>query len=189
MTNANAPTNTEAESRPSVTADQYAAFIRQIELAALWLHDAHIQNHAGPDTPERAVIAIASDAEWADQGDGFRVLHHYHVSLMATDTALAGIDVTFGLRFTSASPMTDAIFGHFEEVNLPVNTWPYLREFVATTLGRMNWLPFTLPALKRGAGSNTPATSTERPRAPRGRTTKRAVSFRRAGGAQSGDVV
>lgn len=150
MTNANAPARDRVGPRSGITAERYAEFIGQIELTAIWLHDARIQNHSGPETPERAVFAIESDAEWQDQPDGFRVLNHYHVRIEAADTVLADVEVTFGLHFRSGSPMMDEIFTLFHDVNLPVNTWPYLREFVATAVGRMNWQPFTLPTLKRG---------------------------------------
>ncbi|MBL0171693.1 MAG: hypothetical protein IPP90_13395 [Gemmatimonadaceae bacterium] len=44
--------------------------------------------------------------------------------------------------------MTDAIFAEFERVNLPLNTWPYFREFLQSTLVRAGWPPFVLPAFK-----------------------------------------
>jgi len=61
---------------------------------------------------------------------------------------LAEIDVTFGLRFTSKEPMSDEIFAIFRDTNVPVNIWPYLREYLASTAGRMNWTVLTLPVLK-----------------------------------------
>ena len=73
-------------------------------------------------------------------------------------------------RRGKAEPMTEGIFAVFQDVNLPVNTWPYLREFLAATTGRMNWITFTLPALKRGAG---PGGDADRPRATRGRAARR----------------
>lgn len=47
--------------------------------------------------------------------------------------------------------MTEEIFSIFREVNLPVNTWPYLREFLASTFGRFGWEPIIIPAYKVGA--------------------------------------
>ncbi|MHB8576340.1 MAG: hypothetical protein ACYDCQ_13525 [Dehalococcoidia bacterium] len=82
----------------------------------------------------------------------------------SVERPLAEINAVFALDFTSPLPMTNTIFPIFSENNLPVNTWPYLREFVSTTLGRMNWTPFTLPALKRGVGAaptGQPRRSTE----------------------------
>lgn len=39
----------------------------------------------------------------------------------------------------------DDFFEIFKEVNLPLNVWPYLREFVQSMTYRMNLPPLTLP--------------------------------------------
>ena len=57
--------------------------------------------------------------------------------------------------------MSEELFTVFQEVNLPVNTWPYLRSFLADGLGRMGWPPMTLPAFKTGIQS--PSVMQERP--------------------------
>lgn len=143
-----------AEKSPSDAADvsptEYAQFIRQLELVQVWLSSTRVLNHHGPRTPNQAVVSIDSDAEWEPQDNGFRTHHHYKIQLRAIDDVFAEIDVTFSVDFTSSEPMTDDIFSVFQRVNLPVNTWPFVREYISTTLGRMGWLPFTLPALKLG---------------------------------------
>ncbi len=53
------------------------------------------------------------------------------------------------VRYSSEKKITDDIFGLFKEVNLPVNTWPYFREYVHSCMGRLNLPPLVLPALKR----------------------------------------
>jgi len=134
---------------------EYAAFIGQIELDATWLDAARIVNHRGPKPPEQASVALGESARWEQRPDGFHAFQSYEARIEADNTLLAEIDVTFGLHFKSARPMTDRIFAVFQEVNLPVNTWPYLREFLAGTTGRMNWITFTLPTLKRGTQPGT----------------------------------
>jgi hypothetical protein len=44
--------------------------------------------------------------------------------------------------------MVDSLFEIFRSYNLPVNVWPFFREFVHTVLARTNWPVFVLPALK-----------------------------------------
>lgn len=128
----------------------YARFVGQIELSEIWLNSARITNPHGPQTPERTVISVDPDASWESSASGFRVLQHYHLEFRETDAVQADIEVTFGLDFTSNEPMTDQFFQAFQDVNLPVNTWPYLREFVATIMGRMGWQAVTLPTFKAG---------------------------------------
>ena len=58
------------------------------------------------------------------------------------------VSVSLEARYGSKTLMTDAIFAEFERVNLPLNTWPYFREFLQSTLTRAGWPPFVLPAFK-----------------------------------------
>jgi hypothetical protein len=134
----------------SIPREEYAEFISQIELMNLWLHSAHVSNHHGPESPEQVQIGIDSSARWESHSSGFRAFHEFEVNVVSDGTTIADIRVTFGTQFQSATSMTDELFDLFSEVNLPVNTWPYLREYLTSTFGRMQWLPFTLPALKRG---------------------------------------
>lgn len=132
---------------------QYAKFIEQIELVDIWLQTATIENDQGPNSPSDASLALKSHARYEPsetEFEGFDVAQTYEARFERGETLLASVAVTFGLRFQSKQPMTDAVFEVFDEVNLPVNTWPYFREYLAATLGRMGWNPFTLPALKRG---------------------------------------
>ncbi len=137
-----------------VPPDEYAAFIGQIALSEVWLQTAEVTNYHGPHMPEKAAVRVTGqDARRETRAGGFNAFHSYRVRIEEAGEPRAEINVTFGLQFDSQLPLTDQIFSVFEEINLPVNTWPYLREFVANTLGRMNWQPFSLPALKRGTES------------------------------------
>jgi hypothetical protein len=161
------------EAPPAISPQEYAQFIGQIELSTIWLHDVRVANYHGPQTPDQATFHFASEARWELRPTGFRVFHQYKVLVEATEDQLAEMDVTFGLDFTSQEPMTDQIFAIFEDVNLPVNTWPFLREFVSTTLGRMGWVSFTLPTFKRGVSGAGRPTKATRTRAAQGHQRKR----------------
>lgn len=140
-----------AASPPPVSREAYNAFIEQIELVNLWLKEARVANHAEPWTvPEQGIYSIEPSASWQLVEDGFRALSRNVVRLVHQDTTFLEVDVTYAVEYRSAQPMTEAIFAVFEDVNLPLNAWPYLREFVSTTLGRMGWLPYTMPAFKVG---------------------------------------
>jgi hypothetical protein len=145
------PRDTSSEANAeTVSPTAYNMFIQQIELRAIWLKSAEVRNSYGPDAPKEAKIAIRRDANFEQIDVGFRAFQQYVFRLKAADALLAEIKVEFAADFASNEPITDGIFTLFKEVNLPVNTWPYFREFVATTMGRWGWGPFTLPAFKRG---------------------------------------
>ncbi len=131
----------------------YNAFIGQIDLSSIWLSSSSIDNSGGPGSPEEASIDIAASARWESVEDGFVAFHAYDVKIEVTDSKVANISVTFGLEFKSEQVMSEELFTVFQDVNLPVNTWPYLRAFLADGLGRMGWPPLTLPAFKAGIQS------------------------------------
>jgi len=146
MTEASVTNNTGT----SVSPQDYAAFIRQIELASIWLKGLKVTNHNGPTTPEQGSLGFQRDANWESSPGGFRSSCTYLVRLESADALHLEMDVTFGLDFISKKDMNDDIFSLFQDVNLPVNTWPYLREIVANVMGRLGWAPFTLPTYKVG---------------------------------------
>ncbi len=170
MTATPAVTDPSVEDREEISPQMYAAFIGQIELRAIWLASATVTNTSGPDTPEAGALNIEEITRWEAIATGFRAFHRYRVRLSENDEAHAEIATEFGVEFLSPEPMTDALFAVFARANLPVNTWPYLREFVSATMGRFGWEPFTLPALKRGTprktGTKAPA-SEEKPKRAR----------------------
>ena len=144
------PSHSEAEPiDPAI----YNAFIGQIELTSIWLSSSSIENSAGPGSLGEASIDIGASARWESAEVGFVAFQAYDVTFKESDSEVAGISVTFGLEFKSEQAMTDELFTVFQDVNLPVNTWPYLRAFLADALGRMGWPPLTLPAFKTGTES------------------------------------
>ena len=154
------------------TPDEYAEFVEQIELLDIWLVETRAVNHHGPRPPRQAAVSIATpEASWTNVDDGFEIGFPYQVRFADHDTVHAEVAVTFGLRFSSGRPMDEPTFRVFKDVNLPVNTWPFLREIVSTTVGRMGWPSFTLPALKQG--SSAPDEDQEAAPKPRRRTSRR----------------
>lgn len=158
-----------ADSTPSP--EDYAAFVGQIELTEIWLRSLKVENPHGAATPDRASIQVDDDASWEETEQGFRALQHYHLRFQTPNALLAEIEATFGLEFVSTNPMTEPFFSVFRDINLPVNSWPYLRELVATTMGRMGWVAATLPTIKVGT-SAPDRSATQNP--ARTRTRKRA---------------
>ena len=132
----------------------YSAFIGQIELSSIWLHSSSIENSGGPGNLGETSVEIVANARWESAEDGFVAFHAYYVTINVTDSNVASISVTFGLEFKSEQAMSEELFTVFQDVNLPVNTWPYLRSFLADGLGRMGWPPLTLPTFKTGIQSS-----------------------------------
>lgn len=167
------PPETPPPAEREVTPEEYAAFIAGVELECLWLRECQVLNQAGPRSPLAGSVTLELASWWEPLPTGFRAFHRYEARIQADETPLATITVTFGLDFRSSQPMTDRLFALFREINLPVNTWPYFREFLASMTGRMNWLPVTLPTLKRGVESRGEPPAESPPARPTRRTRRR----------------
>jgi len=140
------------KTRQTVKPSDYSAFIKQIEIADLRLVSARIKNAGFVECPPEAEIGIKTNARYENGEEEFTVFHRYNVRVKDTETQreAAKLSVEFAVTYSSKLPLTDEIFGIFKELNLPVNTWPYLREFVHDNFGRMNWPPLIAPTFKIG---------------------------------------
>lgn len=145
----NEPIDTDDRSR-SVGAEEYSDFISQIELRNIWLSSAVMRNYSGPSVPEDVQLSIEDQAKFDLIESGFICTQFYHALASFGGNDAFQIDFELKLQFDSSQVLTGPLFEIFSEVNLPLNAWPYFREFVASSVGRMGWQPFTLPALKRG---------------------------------------
>lgn len=140
---------------PPVDPVAYAEFIRQIELRQIWLRSAAVETAHGAAILQPSNVTIESEAEWEPVAGGFRAFHVYTVRVESNDApATATIKATFAIDFASEQTMTEALFPAFADVNLRVNTWPYLREFLFSIMGRMGWVAVTLPTFKVGVRSS-----------------------------------
>lgn len=55
------------------------------------------------------------------------------------------IVVVYKLRYTYKKSLPKEFIEIFKQRNVPINSWPYFREFVQNTMQRMNIPPITLP--------------------------------------------
>jgi hypothetical protein len=132
-----------------VSGDAYIDFIQQLQLERIWLKSTRVTNSAGGDVPQGASVHISDTPTWKDAENGFQAFHKYVADFRnEKNRKLAKVEIEFGLDYGSEEPMTDEIFEIFAVNNLPLNSWPYFREYLASTVGRMGWIPFTLPARK-----------------------------------------
>lgn len=138
----------ETHEEPVAPVNEYVAFIQQIELERIWLRSSRITNSSGGDAPNGAEVHISDTATWKESETGFQAFQKYVAEFVSGKKKLARVEVEFVADYSSEDPMNDELFALFEENNLPLNTWPYFREYLASVVHRMHWLPFTLPTRK-----------------------------------------
>lgn len=136
----------------AVPVDEYNAFIEGIELASIRLAKSSIDASTPFDGSVLSPEVEEMAASYQLVSDGFVVLQELRFTGRPTGSTSDSVSIsaTFELAFRSEIEISDALFSVFRRFNLPVNVWPFFREFVHTVLARVNWPVFLLPALKIG---------------------------------------
>lgn len=100
---------------------------------------------------KQLAITVTDRASFKQDDEQLIVTHKYFLTARKEENAedkkhfLFKISVTFTLFFSSEINISKDFFDIFKRRNLPVNSWPYFREFVQSMTQRMNIPPVTLP--------------------------------------------
>ncbi|MFA5550598.1 MAG: hypothetical protein WDA03_03175 [Trueperaceae bacterium] len=134
--------------------EEYAEFIQGIELVDVRLVNSDSNSSAyRPEAPElKLLVKYGSDIARVDSVEGYAFEAYPRLRVEAQkgdgDDLAGHVEVRFGLRYKSELEPTDGFLEIFTNVNLKVNAWPYLREYVHQTITRFGWTPLVLPVLK-----------------------------------------
>jgi len=137
--------NNKQKKLPSVK--DYNDFVTQIEITGIHIVSAQINMLDYSYFPSSAEVKWRKTASYEKAEEQFNVFHRYNVTILDKETkgAKAKISVTFRVVYSSKIPINDDLFEVFKVRNLPLNTWPYFREFVHNAIMRMGWPSFIAP--------------------------------------------
>ena len=133
--------------REKPTVEEYRKFIEQIDITDIRIVAAQIDVIDHAYSPSLAEVRWRVSASFEHIKNGFNISHRYNVTVKDKKTKenKARISVTFLVSYSSKIPINDDLFNIFKERNLPVNTWPYFREFVHNSIIRVGWSSFIAP--------------------------------------------
>lgn len=139
---------------PAVSPSEYNEFLRGVQPREVRLVRAGVEAPVRyGDVPLQAAVELG-DSRYEPVDEGFVALQTGRFTGRdAEGNEVIVVEAEFELRYTSERPMTDPIFDVFHELNLPVNVWPYLREFFQQATLRAGWPGFVLPAFQSGMPS------------------------------------
>lgn len=128
---------------------EYRRILEGIELENLILKESKTEiNHEL--ISENMAVSSKDNATYIITKDGFAVENKHTVIVKNKDKKnVIRIEGTFLILFNSREAITDAFFDIYKNISLPLNVWPFFREFVNSMTARMNIPPLTLPLLKR----------------------------------------
>lgn len=127
--------------------EEYNNFVKQIEVEDIRIVSAQVNILDYSYFPSSAEVKWRTKASYENMEEQFNVFHRYNMTIWDKETKedKAKISVTFLVSYSSKIPISDDLFTIFKVRNLPLNTWPYLREFVHNTTMRIGWPPFVAP--------------------------------------------
>ncbi len=133
--------------RSSSLVERYNNFISQIDIDELRLVSAQVNVLDYSYFPSSADVRWRTKASYENEEEQSCVSHRYNATIRdeLNNEVKAKISVTFYIVYSTKIPMTDDLFEIFKERNLPVNTWPYFREFVHNITARLGWPPYIAP--------------------------------------------
>lgn len=131
---------------------RYDAFIAGLNVEGVRIASAEIDapNAFDPGVPEplQADISTSNDYTAGEGRFTARSRLIFHGRHPEEEQPRIVVRVTVEVAYTIATPITPDLFDTFAERNLPLNAWPYLREFLQSALARAGWPVYTLPAFK-----------------------------------------
>jgi len=137
---------------PRISPEDYRRFIEQIELEHVLLSSASVRRIRAPVLDGGLSFEHKfTKRDFSPVDGGFDTTLHMLVRLTdeQPDPVFAEVRVAYTAVYQSEIEMTDDIFGVFGDLNLPVNVYPYLREYVHASTNRMGLPGLVLPTLKR----------------------------------------
>ncbi|HEX2210251.1 MAG TPA: hypothetical protein VHG93_21420 [Longimicrobium sp.] len=147
----------------AVPDEEYRAFVAGLQVVGVRFAKAAVYAPAIyiPDASRRPRFTITRDARYLNFAQGFTATMVFHFRGWWTDEPTSGVSAEAEVEVLYRSPvlMSDDLFQRFKEGHLPGHTWPYLREFLHSALGRTGWPIYTLPLFAPGksGGPASPA--------------------------------
>jgi hypothetical protein len=143
---------------PAASPDEYNSFLSKVDLRSIRLAQCSVDARNRYDGSTLTPQVQEGTTTFEVIEGGFVVLHELMFSGTPEhgNTQPVNIKAAFELEYSSEFQITPNLFVVFRQHNLPVNVWPFFREFVHTVLARANWPVFVLPALQIPAAGARP---------------------------------
>jgi hypothetical protein len=141
----------------------YNNFVRGLDPRDLRLVSAQVEapsKYLGGELTGKVDVGLAT---YIPQEGGFAARHTLVFEGRCSDSedVCVTLKVVFEIGYRSETEISDDLFTVFQRVNLPVNTWPYFREFVQSSLARAGWPTTVLPAFHLGGSTLEPPAEIE----------------------------
>ncbi|MFC2020599.1 hypothetical protein ACFLU1_02220 [Chloroflexota bacterium] len=130
----------------------YNDFISQVDMVTINVLSADMKQSGCDELPEKYRIGIKMKARFEnnEEESKFDIIQTYALTMrdIKQKKNVAKLSVTFCVVYSSDIPMTEKYMDVFVNTNLPLNTWPYFREFSHNNLARMGFIDVVAPVVR-----------------------------------------
>lgn len=131
---------------------KYLNILKDIELNQIYLESCSAElKRRNIELHKNLQVIIRDRASFEQIKNKLKITQKFFLTVktpeMKKDFAIKA-SVAFCLIYGTKTVVDKEFFDTYREVNLPLNTWPYLREYVQSITQRMNVPPLTLPLFK-----------------------------------------
>lgn len=139
--------------KEAISKKEYEDILNGLELEEISMVDGKFSLKNEELSPESNLKISEKFSYEMSSGGAIIIYHSYKLSVINKKTRRKslGIECTLCVNYSSKKEFTQEFFEIFKDLNLPVNTWPFFREYVFNVTSRMYIPPLTLPLLKRFA--------------------------------------
>ncbi len=128
----------------------YREFLSHVDLKNIVLDSCVVKTNRNKIAANMK-MDIKNEVDYVIENENLVIIYSRY-DIIASKTSLKAfalkITCTYRVELSSHQPVTADFLDIFTQVNIKVNTWPYLREFVQSTIQRIGYPPLTLPLLK-----------------------------------------
>ena len=136
---------------PKIPPKEYAEFVKGVNLLDIKFESGEFRDNGFDlaSAGDKIKVKVSHRAEILEKKQfSFRVRDKLSFAVIDPNSRKHLIDIKASLlvEYSSNQEISEGIFEIFREINVPVNTWPYFREFVHNCLVRMGYPRLVLPA-------------------------------------------
>jgi hypothetical protein len=134
-----------------IAPNEYKEILKGIDLKNIILNACSCELEREKISPETKVDIRETAVIRKQEKDNLEILHKYifEAKSQSKKEIFLTIKCEYILEYEAAKEITNEFFDIFKRTSLPLNSWPFFREFVNNITSRMYIPPFTLPLLKR----------------------------------------
>lgn len=133
-----------------ISREKYRSILSGVELEELFLEDGKFYLKLENFSPESNIKIKDNATLESVSKEKVDILHSYTLIVIDKKSRkyCLKIEGNFKVVFSCKKEFTQDFFEAFKRINLPINTWPYFREYVNNITSRMNIPPLTIPLLR-----------------------------------------